>query len=318
MKKLISSILKQPKRLLLISIPSLVVIGLIIFGVVYYQANIAPFKRTVLSVDNSKINMDYFLKRLKWAGSEATTSAVIEQLIYEQVVKLMAPEFGISVSDTQVEEQLRYDAAYAKANPEGSSTLVAPDAITDVEFEQWYADQLATTELSDTEYKALIRTDLMAAQLQKILADKVPTEADQIHLYVNVLANIDDVNKVLERIAAGETFKAVTKETSIDQSAESEGEIGWMPRGVTLFDDVVFKLEVGEVSAPVEMNSGQYALFFVSEKAVNRHIDDIPLQALKDGALYTWLSQEVPKHKISNNLDEKTLEWVNSQLKISS
>ena len=299
------------KRLLIIFIPLVVVVLLSIAGVFYYQTRIAPFKRTVLAVDNTTITMDYFLKRVKWANSDP--SSVLEQLTYEQIVKIMAAEFGISINDSQVDQQLRVEVAYSKENTTDVTTE-AIAAVTDSELNEWYSAQLKTSGLADLEYREVIRTDLLAAALQNYLANLVPSKSEQVHLYVNVLETEADANAVIERVNAGESFAAVAKEVSVDESREKDGELGWVPRGVTPFDDVIFQLEVGHVSEPVKLSSGQYAVFFVTEIAANREIEDDVLQVLKSRALYAWLEQEVPKHAVSNNLDEKTLAWVNLQL----
>ncbi len=299
------------KRLLIIFIPLVVVVLLSIAGVFYYQTRIAPFKRTLLVVDNTNITMDYFIKRVKWANGDP--SSVLEQLTYEQIVKIMAPGYGISISDSQVDQQMRVEVAYSKENTT-EVTTEAIAAVTDSELDEWYSSQLKTSGLTDLEYREVIRTDLLAAALQNYLADLVPTTGDQVHLYVSVSETEAGANSVIERVNAGESFAAVAKEVSVDESREKDGELGWVPRGVTPFDDVIFQLEVGHPSGAVKLSSGQYAVFFVTEVAADREIEDDVLQVLKSRALYTWLEQEVPKHSVSNNLDEKTLSWVNSQL----
>ncbi len=299
------------KRLLIIFIPLVFVILLSIAGVFYYQTRIAPFKRTVLAVDNTTITMDYFLKRVKWANSDP--SSMLEQLTYEQIVKIKAPGYGISISDSQVDQQLRVEVAYSKENTTDVTTE-AIAAVTDSELDEWYSSQLKTSGLVDLEYREVIRTDLLAAALQNYLANLVPTRGAQVHLYVNVSGTEADANAVIERVNAGESFTAVAREVSVDGSRDKDGEIGWVPRGVTPFDDVIFQLRVGHPSQPVKLSSAQYAVFLVTEVAADREIADDVLQVLKSRALYTWLEQEVSKHAVSNNLDEKMLSWVNLQL----
>jgi parvulin-like peptidyl-prolyl isomerase len=312
MMKNLTAILNQHKRLFLISILTIVVLGASVSGIFYYQTGIAPFKRTVLTVDDTSVTMDYLIKRAKWANSDV--SAMLQQLTYEQVVKIMAPSYEISVSDAQVNEQMRYEAAYIKESEPGSSTEVSADDVTDSEFEEWYSDTLKTSGLSAIEFKDIIRTNLLAAGMQTYLETLIPTESEQVHLFVIVLGTDSETNDVINRIAAGEDFAAIASEISLDQSKENNGDLGWVPRGVTPYDDIIFGLEIGSVSEPVQLNSGQFALFLVSEKSANRQIDDLPLQTLKSRALYVWLTQEVPKHKITTNLDDKTLAWVNSRL----
>jgi foldase protein PrsA len=301
---------KKRKHLLLFSI--IIVLGVSASVVFYYQTRIAPFKRTVLTVDDTSITMDYFLTRVKWANSDV--SSMLEQLTYEQVVKIMSPFYGIAVSDAQVDEQMRYEAVYSEESEPGSSLQVSADDVTDSEFEEWYSDTLKTSGLSASEYRDIIRTNLLAAGMQYYLETLVPIEGEQVHLFVNVLNTDSAANDVIKRVAAGEDFASIAGEISLDQSKDTDGDLGWIPRGVTPYDDIIFNLEIGMVSQPVQLSSGKYALFMVSEKSPNRQIDDLPLQTLKARALYVWLTKEVPKHKITTNFDDKTLAWVNSRL----
>ncbi len=106
------------------------------------------------------------------------------------------------------------------------------------------------------------------------------------------------------------------------QLKNNGGDVGWVPRGVVGYDDIIFGLAIGTVSDPVAVDAtnpstSQYLLFMVSEKASSRQIDDDPLQALKSNALINWLNQEMPSHNIIINYDfnsSANQAWINWQL----
>ena len=68
---------------------------------------------------------------------------------------------------------------------------------------------------------------------------------------------------VLERIKNGEKFGKLAKELSIDSgSAKRDGNLGYFGRGkmVKEFDEVAFKLQIGEISEPVKTEFGYHVI----------------------------------------------------------
>jgi len=286
---------------------------------IYYQSRVAPFKQPVLTVDNTVIDMGYFLKRAKMAGGNPT---ILQQLADEQVVKLMAPAFGIAVTNQEIDNALLYTASTENITGNLTDNSTAR-YLTESEFKSWYRQRLNDSGFSDAEYKDMTRTNLLAVKLQQYLAQRVTTTAEQIHLNVIVVANSADAAKAKARIKAGESFAAVAREVSLDtQSKDKGGDIGWIPRGVLPYDSTTFSLNVGEVSNAVAVNpttptTSQYLLFMVSEKAAVRELDDSSTQVLKDRALSNWLAQEEPSHSIIVNYDfnnSANQAWINWQL----
>ena len=285
-----------------------VIIALVLTGVgiFYYRTNVAPFRRVVLTVDDQVTRMDYFLKRIRMAGNDPTLT--LQQLTYEQIVKTMAPQYGIAVSSSDIDEELGKEAA-------GSAT----DVRTDAGFQEWYTNRLKAIELSDSEYREIVKANLLAIRFLEYLAENIPTTAEQVHVYTIVTATSDDAINARSRITARENFATIAGEISLDSQTRSKGgELGWIPRGVTPYDDVIFQLAAGQVSDPVAIDpssssTSQYAIFMVSEKEPNRVIDTTPLEVLKSRALYNLILQQIPQHvKYSYTPEDKV--WVTEQL----
>ncbi len=313
---------RKSRRTGVIIIAAVIVALILIIAVpLYYQSRMAPFKQPVLTVDNTVIDMSYYLKRTKLAGGDPVT--ILQQLVDEQIVKLMAPTFGIAVTPLEIDNALLYTASTENITSNVTNNVTAR-YLTESEFKIWYRQQLNDSRLSDTEYKDMTRTNLLAAKLQQYLAQRVPTTGEQVHLNVILVANSADADKAKARIKAGESFAAVAREVSLDtQSKGNGGDIGWVPRGVyPSYDQTIFGLGTGGVSDPIAVDAtnpstSQYLLFMVSEKASSRDIDDSSMQVLKSKVLINWLDQEVPSHKITINYDfnnSKNQAWISWQL----
>ena len=312
---------RNGRRTGVIIIAAVIVALILIIAVpLYYQARMAPFKQPVLTVDKTVIDMSYYLKRAKLAGGDPVT--ILQQLVDEQIIKIMAPTFGIAVTPEEMDGELLYRASSANVTGNVTDNLTGR-YLTESEFNTWYRQQLNVSGLSDTEYKEMTLTNMLAAKLQQYLAQRVPTIAEQVHLSVIVLANSTNATQARARITAGESFAAVARQISLDtQTSDNGGDTGWFPRGVLAYDNTIFALGVGAVSDavavdPTAPDTSQYLLFTVSEKAAAREIDDSTMQVLRSRAFSNWLLHEEQSHNIIVNYDFNNPEnqaWINWQL----
>jgi foldase protein PrsA len=307
---------RKGKQTVYIIVGLVVAVILIIFGVFYYQTYVAPFRRVIITVDTIQIRMDYFLQRSRPAGSDPMS--MLQQLTEEQLIKVgtPAPPYGITVTDQDIDQQLRRLAS--------SSDNIT---ITEAEFKEWYRQRLNENKLSDSEYRELIGIYLMKARLQGYLAETMPTTVEQVHLHLIQVTTNEEAVKVKDRLTAGESFAALAQELSQDtESKENGGDIGWMPRGVTSFDSTAFSLNINEVSDPIpysaDVSSGTSAYFIimVSEKADAREVEAKYLPTLLEVAYQNWLDEESEQHEHAwygldgGAFDMETYYWIMQQL----
>jgi foldase protein PrsA len=294
---------------------------LIIFGVFYYQSYVAPFRRVVITVDNIQIRMGYFLDRTRIAGADPTS--MLYSLTNEQLIKLGAPRYGITVTDQEIDQELRRIASGGSGNI----------TVTEAEFKEWYRQRLNETKLSDANYRELVGTGLLATHFQEYLAQHMPTAVEHVHLHIIIVTTEEEALTVKDRLKAGESFAAVAKEVSLDTGAKDNGgDIGWVPRGVTFFDSTAFSLNIGEVSDPLPYYAdttgsssassapSAYFIIMVSEGPETREVEDKYLPALQAQAVQDWLNEESKQHDIAfhglkgGGFDSYTYAWVNMQL----
>ncbi len=99
----------------------------------------------------------------------------------------------------------------------------------------------------------------------------VPEKRHAKHILISVDAETEEalalaqktVAEVQEKLAAGESFEALAKTYSQDPgSAESGGDLGLFEQGMMVpeFDEVVFALEIGQVSEPVKTDFGYHII----------------------------------------------------------
>ncbi len=68
---------------------------------------------------------------------------------------------------------------------------------------------------------------------------------------------------IVDRIKSGEKFGKLAKELSIDSgSAKRDGNLGYFTKGkmVKQFEEVAFKLQIGQVSEPVKSEFGYHII----------------------------------------------------------
>lgn len=299
---------------------AVIAIILIIVGVGWYQTYGAPYGRTVIIVDDISLRMDYFLKRCEMSGMDPMY--MLTNLAKEEIIKLEAPNYGIKVTQEDIDQYLREIAGGQSGN------------ITDSEFKEWYRQNLNETGLSNSEYREIIATSIMGSRFYEYVAASMSTIVEQVHLNAIWLDTYEDAEKVRARWQAGEDFANLARELSLDAaSRENGGDLGWVPRGVAyngIYDYVIFSLATDNVSESLvyyDTSLGDYTspayetyyLFMVSEKADARQVDEKYLSTLAYNAFNAWISEAMSLHEVNfrgfnNGFDSETYAWVNWQL----
>ncbi|MFC1860233.1 hypothetical protein ACFLYC_01505 [Chloroflexota bacterium] len=305
---------RRRRRTIFITAVVFIILALIaaIVSVSYYFSEDARYNRlTVINVDDTSIKMDYFLKRIQLSGSGALE--MIGVLTQEQVIKIEAPRYVGEVTPNDIDQKLK-----GIVSGEG-------ETLSEVEFNEWYRQLLNEIDFSDSEYREMVAAAILTERLQEYLGERMPTVAEQVYLYGAVLS-AEEVEKIQEK----EDVEGFIGEIWQEKQAGAEiQDIGWVPPGIlpSGFDEVVFSLPVGKISAPVSYMSDDpsydyeifYYLLMVSERADARQIGEDYLETLKVVALDDWLEEEVKAHDVvwrglNNGFDSETNAWISYQL----
>jgi len=110
------------------------------------------------------------------------------------------------------------------------------------------------------------------ARREEVTRDTMP------RVYIYAVEDGDDAAAALaaftERLAAGEAFEALARESSVDAMADNGGDYGFINPDrmlAPLLAETVRNLKNGELSAPVKLGSRQYLILRKSPRALSHH-----------------------------------------------
>ena len=279
--------------------------------------------RSVITINDETISMDYLIRRMKYVDrTDDVLTMLYEVIPSEMLIRQGAPRYGIEATPEDIDEVLREIARGENAT------------ISETEFKSWYRNELNDTKLSDTEYREWARTNILEYRLHEYLVERIPTVAEQIHLYIIILPSYDDAESAITRIQEGEDFSELAREISIDgETGGQGGDAGWWPEGGGLEANlewvVFYYLEIGEINdVPllIDDETGIYAVCKVTERQAAREIEENKLEIMKNGIFEEWLSTERANSTVSfGGMDwsdqeqryvfgQKTLAWIYLQL----
>ncbi len=218
-----------------------------------------------------------------------------ENILENKLIIAKAQEDSISVTEEEVEQRLDYQIA-----------LLVQQFGSEKRVEDVYGISIAEIK---RRFKEQMRKQLMGEKLlqQKLATVKVtPSEVEQFyHRYQDSLpllpaayelyhlvrfvepdsAARDSLRALLSRlrdtIIAQQNFAEMAKRWSQDELSASEGgDLGWVRRGelVPEFEDAAFRLQVGEVSEPVETPFGYHLIQVEAVQGDKRKVRHILLK----------------------------------------
>lgn len=187
-------------------------------------------------------------------------------------------------------------AATATPTPAEPSATPTPrptaTPFTEEAYRQRLDEWLAQAGISYDDLKELIRVQLYRQKLaEQVTEDVSPTE-EQVWARHILVEDEATAQEVLKKLRAGEDFAALAREYSKDPgSAARGGDLGWFGRGMMVppFEDAAFRLDVGEISEPVQTDFGWHIIQVLGRE--ERPLPPDRLNAAKDQAFRQWLQQ---------------------------
>ena len=288
---------------------------LVVVGVGWYINEYRPLHQTVIRVNDTEFDMNYYVKRLKFYGAGQSIFYLygitddVEKVIKQyELIRQAAVKLGTSVSDSEVDEELKsYDSPVS-------------DALRDIARHQLLIGKL----------------------LDGYFEHEVPVSDKQRHVMAMLLDSEDEALEVRARLEAGEDFAELAGELSLEGLTQSKkGDLGWRPEdvltillGTSIPGEYAFGSEVGVLSQPLHDEEATRSLGCWLVKVSERkeepeeaHVHVIYLRSeeeaqrvksrLEAGEDFAALAKELSLHE---NVKENggDLGWVSPGLMISA
>jgi len=322
-----TAVSKNPKRrrntLIVATVVSILILA--ITGVGIYLGYWQPYHKTFIVVDNESIDMTYFINRVIMNAGNDTSKidiwGTMQSIVNEMIIRQEAPQYVGDVTQQEIDDTMK--AAY-----QGDS-----QDITDAEFKEMYRQNLEASQLTEQQFRDIVKSSILREKLRIYLSDRVPSVAPQAHLYMIMLNDYDAATNVKERLNNGEDFSVLAEEQSIDSSKDNGGDIGWFPYKVLSygFEQAATNLEIGQPSDPiiaidpdsVDYNDPNQVLPYAIVKVVDRvdamQVTDDQLTQLKSRTFSDWLDTIMTEKTINfrglkKNYDSYTEAWLNYQV----
>ena len=187
--------------------------------------------------------------------------------------------------------------------------------MTDEEIDVEYLSIEIEDILQDTEYS---KSDVEQYYKENIDRFRSNEERKSSHILVSFDDEVIDdaafeqINNIQERIKAGESFEALAQEFSDDGgSAANGGDLGWAEPGLFVpeFDQVLFALEIGDISDPVKTQFGYHIIRLDDVKeGRKKEYAEIEEELTKE---YSKLLAEDRLYDLAEQLDDLALQAFN-------
>jgi peptidyl-prolyl cis-trans isomerase C/foldase protein PrsA len=187
--------------------------------------------------------------------------------------------------------------------------------------------QTTRTELNRTTRTQLTIEKLFAQQVYARMAvteDAIRREYDEqttefqepesVHAQQIVVKGLDEAKRLQQQLQTGKKFSELARRYSLSPDAKVGGDLGFVQRGVmpSQFDDVLFRLGVGQVSDVVSTDYG-FHLFKVLEKKPPRKKELIEVRGQIEQRLLAKLKEE-GQQQFVKGLRAKTEVKINDQV----
>lgn len=212
---------------------------------------------TIVQSKAGEITKEEFYNELK----AQTGDQVLQQMVETMV---LAKEY--KVTEKEIDERIKeYTEQFG--GEEGLHQALAQNGMTDKKVFKKNIERELLAEKAATD-----GVKVSEEEVKKEFEEKYKDEIKASHILVK---DEKIAKEVKERLDKGEDFAKLASQYSIDPSSKDNGgDVGYFTKGrmVSEFDQVVFSLDVNQVSEPVKTEYG-YHIIKVTDKKTNKFED---------------------------------------------
>lgn len=243
---------ERSSRLLLVGVTAaIIVIALAIIGFGYYDSVIKPRNRSVLTADDISISYSAMKRRMAFEYFSNAAFQQQAQVLPEATYLNLVNELTLI---SRAESELGIIATPEELQAAMKTRVGVPETADDAAFADAYKTTLDASGLKDSEYRRLVRAEVLAQKIQDKFEAEAPAQVEQAKLDVIAVNDEPAAQAAIARINAGEDWATVAKEISTEPDADTTGGVkDFTPKGGfnAAYDDLAFTLPVGEVSGAI-------------------------------------------------------------------
>ncbi len=237
-----------------------VIVAILIIAVSFGGRYLLGKVEAFAEINGEKITKDEFYERLEAEAGQA----VFSQMLAEKLILQAAKDAGISVEQSEVDEELNMIKLQFGSEDIFNYALMQNGLTEESLREQitfsLYAFKLSTNDvvIEDAEVKDYFEKN-------KKNFDE-PEKVRIAHILVN---DEKTAEEILDQIKKGDQFEDLVKTKSIDTTTKNNnGELGYVAKGQMPkdFEDLVFTTKVNEVASEVIKTDDGYHIIKVLEK----------------------------------------------------
>lgn len=245
---------------------------------------LVPGESSVAMIDGAKIGYDRIYRQaqlqesnMRGQGRQESNdplaewkdlSEALDSLFTAEVLEKYAQKANLSVFDADVAKEInkRVDTMFPPEMDKGASKSVVGAAgkwlRTATEREKYTRQYLETTGTTASQLRKEVKQQLTIQKAYEAIENEEKAKSDA--------KAQEKIKKIQAALKGGEDFGSVAKTYSDDTGSKDKGGLldQFMPRGFfdAAFDDVVFKMKVGEVSEPIKVEFGYQFVKLVAKK----------------------------------------------------
>ena len=293
-------------------------VAAVIAGLLAGPARAEVTNRIVATIDGEPITAHELREWVKERGDEAPADDALEALITQKLLEKEIKAQGISARDEDVDRYMKEVQDRSGLDEAGFNKALAERGMTLEAYKTKVRSEIERAQLVNKEIRQ--RVNVSSAEIKRYYDahlsdyatnDKVKVRA--IFLRVEETGDGDGVararakaEELRDAARKGKSFKDLAKEHSQGPGAEQGGELGTFARGEmeSRLDEAAFALKEGEVSDPIETDTG-FALLYVEERIGGGHrpLDEVSPEIRE--ALYNEALQQRFQDWLSRDLRER-------------
>ena len=268
----------------------------------YYQSFVLPPRTVVTTANDTEFTLGQVYNQLRayqavqeQAGMTFQLSSlpfqILSSLENNEIVRQQSQNIGVYIEPSVINleiQKLILDATEEELNLEDPEKLAK-------EFDERYTQYLDLIRVSEEEHREMVRAGLLTEALVDHLGKEISTVQEQVHLHRIIVEAEADVKYINDGLAEGKNVAELVASVGLDdaQTAEDNGDLGWVPRGIYIeVDKSIFdEQEVGQPAEAMPSNEGWF-IYVATEKAQERQVDEDKLEILRTGEYIKWIDTQ--------------------------